>query len=196
MPGPAFLVAILLFSASASAAEIALSNPDFEEPMVGKRIPGWSRTQHAGVRAYEIATDTESFAKGKSSIRMLRTTEQAYGLISQQVETPDLGGKPVELIAALKGKDVGKKGWVMVLTFNHHSNILDQVRAEPVTGDSEWTDVVIRKTAPPATSHIEIGFMLLDGGAGWADNVRLRTTEGEGSSVQADEMAPEDSADG
>ena len=45
MPGPAFLAAILLLSASASAAEIALKNPDFESAMVGKRIPGWSRTK-------------------------------------------------------------------------------------------------------------------------------------------------------
>jgi hypothetical protein len=196
MPGPAFLAAILLLSASASAAEIALKNPDFESAMVGKRIPGWSRTQHAGVRAYEITTDTESFAKGKSSIRMLRTTEQAYGLISQRLETPDLGGKPVELIAALKGEGVGEKGWVMELTFKHHSNILEQVRAEPVTGDTEWADFVIRKIAPPDTSHIEIGFMLLDGGAGWADNVRLRTTEAEGSSAEAEGTSAEVPADG
>ncbi|MGB0134955.1 hypothetical protein [Dokdonella sp.] len=171
------LATILLSSTGAAASDLVLNNPDFEEVMVGNRIPGWSRTQHAGVRAYEITSDTKSVDKGKASIRMLRTTEQAYGLIMQQLETPDLAGKTVELVAALKGENVGKKGWVMVLTFKNHSNILDQVRAKPVTGDAGWADATITRIAPLGTSHIEIGFMLLDSGAGWADNVRLRTLD-------------------
>jgi hypothetical protein len=173
----ALLAACLAFSTLAPAKDLVLNNPDFEKPMRGDRIPGWSRTQHAGVRAYEVTNDTKSFDKGKSSIRMLRTTEQAYGLIMQQLETPGLAGKTVELVAAVKGEEVGEKGWVMVLTFKNHSNILNEIRAEPVTGTTKWTDLKITKVAPPETTHIEVGFMLLDGGAGWADNVRLRVLD-------------------
>ena len=172
----ALLISCLLLSSGARAAELELKNPDFEEAMSGTRIPGWSRTQHAGVRAYEVSTDRDNVAKGNASIRMLRTTEQAYGLISQQLDVPELAGKAVELIAALKSEAVGRKGWVMVLTFKNHNDILDQVRA-PVMGDTDWKDVVISKVAPLGANRIDVGFLLLDGGSGWVDNVRLRTVE-------------------
>lgn len=171
------LVASLLIVGGAVAAEIPLKNADFEQPIMGKRIPGWSRTQHAGVGAYVVSTDSEHFAHGKHSISMRRTTEQVYGLIMQRVESKDLGGRPVELSAMLKTAEVGKLGWVMVMTFKNYDNILDQIRAEPVTGDTAWTDVVLKKVAPPNTNMIEVGFLLLDGGTGWADHVRLKTLD-------------------
>lgn len=186
------LAACLFLFATASATEIVLKNPDFEKPMAGDRIPGWSRTQHAGARAYEITSDKGSHAKGKSSIRMLRTSEQAYGLISQQIDVPDLGGRLIELTAALKSKDVGKNGWVMVLTFKNFSNILGQVRATPVTGDTEWEDIVIRKVAPPAANRVDVGFLLLDGGTGWVDNVRLHTIDEEKRSPELEPEVPKD----
>jgi hypothetical protein len=172
-----FLITCLLFASSATAAEIALNNPDFEKPMAGNRIPGWSRTQHAGVGAYRVTQDAQSFAHGKHSIRMQRTTEQVYGLIMQRVESGELAGKLVELTALLKTSEVGEKGWVMVMTFKHYNNAIDQFRAEPMIGDSDWTKVVMRKQAPANTTAVEVGFMLLDGGTGWADNVQLHTLE-------------------
>ncbi len=173
------LVTGLLVAGGVVAAEIPLKNAGFEQPMVGTRIPGWSRSQHAGVGAYVISTDSEHFVHGKHSISMRRTTEQVYGLIMQRVESRDLGGKPLELSAMLKTAGVGKEGWVMVMTFKNYDNILDQVRAEPVTGDTAWTDVVLKKVVPPNTNMIEVGFLLLDGGTGWADHVRLRTLDDE-----------------
>lgn len=177
MPKFVVLAVGLLIAGGATAADIPLSNADFEQPMAGKRVPGWSRTQHAGVRAYEVSTDSKDFAHGQSSISMRRTVEQEYGLIMQRVETQNVGGKPVELSALLKTAVVGKLGWVMLMTFKNHDDILEQVRAEPVTGDTEWTDIVLKKTAPLNTNVIEVGFLLLDGGTGWADHVRLRTLE-------------------
>ena len=182
-----FLAASLLSAASAEAVEITLNNADFEQSIVGNRIPGWSRTQHAGVRAYEITNDLETFAHGKQSIRMLRTVEQAYGLILQQVQTDAVSGKEVELVASLKTAKVGEKGWVMLLNFMHHNTVIDQFRAAPVVGDSDWSKVTIRKLAPPNTTAIEVGFMLLDGGTGWVDNVHVR-------SIDADTKAKPDSA--
>ena len=174
------LAAGLLIAGGAIAADIPLGNADFEQAMAGNRIPDWSRTQHAGVRAYEVSTDSKEFAHGKSSIRMRRTVEQEYGLIMQRVESRDLGGKRVQLRAMLKTADVGKLGWVMLMTFKNHDNILDQVRADPLTGDTAWTDVVLEKAAPPTTNVIEVGFLLLDGGTGWADHVRLGTLDDGG----------------
>jgi hypothetical protein len=177
MPKLFILSASLLLASGAMAAEIPVMNADFEEAFVGKRIPGWSRTQHAGVRAYEVIRDAEGPGHGKHSIRMLRTTEQAYGMISQVIESDKIAGKRVELTAALKTAEVGELGWVMVMTFMYHNTMLDQVRATPVTGDTAWKDVVLDKVAPKNATAVEIGFLLLDGGTGWADNVRLRTVE-------------------
>lgn len=169
------VVVCLLLGSSVMATEIPLKNADFELPMAGLRIPGWSRTQHAGVRAYVVERDAERFAHGKHSIRMRRTTEQAYGMISQVVQATDLAGKPIELTAKLKTAEVGQKGWVLQMTFLRYSAIIDQVRALPVTGDTGWTEVAITKDAPAGTTAIEIGFLLMDGGTGWADDVHLRT---------------------
>ena len=171
------LAASLLSAASAEAVEITLKNADFEQPIVGNRIPGWSRTQHAGIRAYEITNDVASFAHGKQSIRMRRTVEQVYGLILQQVQTNVVAGNEIELKASLKTVEVGQQGWVMLLNFMNHNNVIDQQRATAVVGDSDWSDVTIRKMAPPNTTAIEVGFMLLDGGSGWVDNVRVRTID-------------------
>ena len=184
MPKILVLAASVLMASSAVAVEIPVKNAGFEEAMKGIRIPGWSRTQHAGVRAYEIARDSDTFSEGKHSIRMQRTTEQAYGLISQQVTAPDIGGQMIEFSASLKTREVGELGWIMVMTFKQHSSILNQVRAEPVSGDTDWTQVVLKAQAPAATTTIDFGFMLSDGGTGWADNVGLR-------SIQPDAAKPE-----
>ena len=173
----AILATGLVCAGQVGATEIPLKNADFEQAIKGPRIPGWSRTQHAGVGAYEVSSDTASFSQGKQSLRMRRTTEQVYGLIMQRVESDSLAGKQVELVASLKTAKVGKKGWVMLLNFKNHNNVIDQVRAAPLVGNTKWKDVTIRKLAPPNTTAIEVGFMLLDGGTGWIDNVRLRTVD-------------------
>ena len=180
-----FLATLLLCAASVEATEITLKNADFEQPIVGNRIPGWSRTQHAGIRAYEITNDVASFAHGKQSVRMRRTVEQVYGLILQQVQSDAVAGKEVELKASLKTAEVGEQGWVMLINFMHHNNVIEQFRATPVVGDSDWADVTLRKMAPPNTTAIEIGFMLLDGGSGWVDNVRVRTIDADTKKTEA-----------
>ncbi len=185
------LVAALLLAGHAIAAEIPLKNADFEQPIAGNRIPGWSRTQHAGVGAYVVTTDAVDFAHGKHSISMRRTTMQVYGQIMQRVEDKTLGGQQIELSAMLKTAEVGKLGWVMVMTFKHFDNILDQIRAAPMTADSDWIEVVLKKTAPANTNTIEVGFLLLDGGTGWADHVRLRTLDGESGSDDKVEALPD-----
>lgn len=171
------LVAGMLMAGGVVAADIPLKNAGFEEAIVGTRIPGWSRTQHAGVGAYVVSTDAIDPAHGKHSISMRRTTPQAYGLIMQRVESKEVAGKTVAFTATLKTAEVGKRGWVMVMTFRDHENILDQVRATPMTGDTSWTDVELKSTAPARTNMVEVGFLLLDGGTGWADHVRLRTLD-------------------
>ena len=174
------LVAGMLIAGGVAAAEIPLKNAGFEQAIVGTRIPGWSRTQHAGVGAYVVSTDPIDPALGEHSISMRRTTEQAYGLIMQRVESKELAGKPVAFTAKLKTADVGKRGWVMVMTFRDHENILDQVRAAPMTGDTPWKEVELKSIAPARTNMVEVGFLLLDGGTGWADHVRLRTLDDDG----------------
>lgn len=173
----AFLATGLLCAAHAGAAEIPLKNADFEQSMTGKRLPGWVRLQHAGVGAYEVTSDTKTFSSGKQSIRMRRTQEQVYGSILQRVQGDSLAGKEIELVASVKTADVGKQGWVMLLNFRSHGDLIEQVKTKPVSGNTKWKEVKIRKVAPPNTAVIEIGFMLLDGGTGWADNVRLRSVE-------------------
>jgi hypothetical protein len=92
----------------------------------------------------------------------------------QQVQSGELAGKPVELNASMKTSGVGEKGWVMLMTFKHYNNAIEQFRSEPMIGDTDWSKVQLRKQAPANTTAIEVGFILLDGGTGWADGVQLQ----------------------
>lgn len=168
---------LVVMSSPVLANEIVLKNPDFEQARKGRRLPGWSMTQHAGVPAFEVGLDAEVAAKGKTSARVRRTEPQVYGYLKQVVEVADLAGKEIEFKASVRTRDVGKKGWVMVMIFTNHGAILDQIRSKPMHGNVDWRKITLVRKAPPMTNRIEVGFMLLDGGTGWADDVSLRALE-------------------
>lgn len=182
MPKPWSMIAAgLLISAGAGAAEIKLENPGFEADANARgRIPGWVLTQHTGPRAYELKIDETSATEGKRSIRLKRTTEQIYGMLAQQVPGKEYIGQTVEATASIKTEDVGHEGWVMVLSFRVMGDVMWQERTAPLTGTQGWQRVTLRGKVPPRTTTIEVGFLLLDGGTGWADGVTLATVDKAG----------------
>ncbi len=170
--------AAILAGASASAAEIRLENADFEAEVNARgRVPGWMFTQHSGTPAYELKIDDERATKGNRSIRMKRTAEQVYGMIAQRVPGNAYIGQTVEASASIRTEDVGQQGWVLVMSFLDHGDVLWQERTAPLTGTSGWQRVKLRGKVPMRTSDIEVGFLLLDGGTGWADEVTLASLD-------------------
>jgi hypothetical protein len=175
MNKPTVLLALLLplAATAAYAGGPLVRNIGFEESPTAP--VGWRLSQHAGVTAYEHAIDEEVFFQGTRSFRMQRIKEQVYGLIDQRIRLP--GGEPTRLQfgAVLRSRGVGPQGWVLTANFvDIEGGIIDQVRAEPVRGDTEWKPVALEAPIPPATHRIAIGVMLLDEGTGWVDDVWVR----------------------
>jgi hypothetical protein len=158
--------------ATRAIASVPVSNAGFEEPGAPDRIPGWTLTQHAGVSAYEMTQDATAPFAGSASFRMRRTQPQVYGLISQEVLIDPHAGKTLELSAMARTKDVGPLGWVLYIDVPG-----SRETATPLTGTTDWQPVRVRLKVPAAVHKVSIGAMLLDGGTGWLDDVKLSVVE-------------------
>jgi hypothetical protein len=176
MPLP--LVALAVCACAPHDREIALVNPGFEAAAAGgETVPGWRLAQHAGAPAYAMSIDTATAASGHASFRMQRLSPQVYGSIVQQVAVPDAArGRSVTLSARMKTQDVGRKGWVLILTIVADAGNR-QVRAEAQTGTHDFADVAVGAHLPDDARAVEVSALLLDEGTGWLDDVRLRIDE-------------------
>lgn len=154
---------------------LPMENPGFETGISNGLLPGWRMSQHAGVVAYAMTTDTGNAMEGKQSFRMERLREQVYGLIEQQAAVPaGLDGKPITYSAMLKTDSVGNDGWCLVVTFHGGTGeIIDQKRSLPMIGTHDWSRVVVDAILPAGTRTVAVGALLLDKGTGWIDDNRL-----------------------
>jgi hypothetical protein len=159
-------------SAARAIASIAVANAGFEEPGTPNRIPGWTLSQHAGVAAYEMTDDATAPFAGRASFRMRRTQSQVYGLLFQEVPIDPYAGKTLELSAMARTADVGPLGWVLYIDVPGGREM-----AVPLTGTTDWRAVRVRVKVPADAHQVSIGAMLLDGGTGWLDDVKLNVVE-------------------
>jgi hypothetical protein len=162
-----------LFAGTAAASESAIRNLGFEDDP--QRPLGWKLSQHAGVMAYENAIDAEVFHEGSQSFRMRRVKEQVYGLVEQRMRVPSGEAQRLRLGAHLRTRGVGPQGWVLTATFvDIEGGIIDQVRADPLSGDTDWTPVALEAAIPANAYWVAFGVLLLDEGTGWVDEVQVR----------------------
>ena len=47
------------------------------------------------------------------------------------------------------------------------------VYSAPMTGTTPWKEVSIEAKMPPGADKLDVGVTLLDGGTGWADDVKV-----------------------
>jgi hypothetical protein len=157
---------------------LPLNNPGFEEQATAENIPGWEIEQHVGPPgevAYDVTMDSAGASFGSSqSLRLTRLTKQAYALVHQTVPVPsDAAGKQLTFSARLKTRDVGPDGWLMTVTMNSADGRIGGVMSKPLTGTSGWQRVDLAVTVRPGTRSVDVGFLLLDSGTGWADDASL-----------------------
>jgi hypothetical protein len=178
---------LLLLSLSAITAcqslglgkTLSLNNPGFEEGegSAPTNIPGWLLNQHAGkmgVSAYEIVIDSGAGPGNNRSLRVTRVLDEVYGWVHQKVSVgPDAAGKALHFSALLKAGNVGPEGWLLVVNMNSTAGIIQQFRSQPITGTSDWRRTDLTATIPPGTVKVDVGFLLLDAGTGWADDASL-----------------------
>ena len=153
-------------------AKIDVADAGFEEPGAPNRIPGWTLSQHAGVAAYEMTEDATTPFAGQASFRMRRIRPQVFGLLFQEVPIDPYAGKTLELSAMARTADVGPLGWVLYIDVPGGREM-----AAPLTGTTDWRAVRVRVKVPPDAHQVSIGAMLLDGGTGWLDDVKLNVVE-------------------
>ena len=171
---PLLCMPLLAACAQGDHGEIPLVNPGFEEaPVAGAWVPGWTFSQHVGNEAYEGAVDDEVAAEGKKSLRLRRYAPQVYGALFQHVALSGHAGETIELSARLKTKDLGPKGWMLVLTVIASTGN-QQFRAKPLTGTQEFTEVKVSGKLPEGVEGVDVGALLRDAGTGWIDDVHLR----------------------
>jgi hypothetical protein len=156
---------------------IALVNPDFESaPRANGSIEGWAIGQHAGPPSYKFEVDSSVSAAGKASLRIERTRDQVYGMISQLVPISAYAGRTIELTAQMKTDDVGPKGWELMLTFT--GGVPDpRHAATPLSGTQDFQKVTIRTPVPVGAQKVEIAALLHDRGTAWIDDVHLRVVQ-------------------
>lgn len=169
------LLVILHASPVAATEKSILINPGFEQALdPTDRNKGWQLSQHAGVPSYEMEIDKKIFSQGKQSFRITRILEQVYGQISQVLRIPTAVGKTLNFSAMLRGKDVGKEGWMLVVNFlDKEGYLVSQSRSNAIKGTTQWQRINIVEQIPARTFKISVGAMLLDAGTGWIDDATL-----------------------
>lgn len=148
-----------------------LVNADFEQAATEGGIPGWTMSQHAGPRSYEMRVDTIDPYAGHASFHMTRTQPQVYGSLTQSLDAGAYAGKTVELSAMLKTRGVGPRGWGLVVSADVPGAL---ERSPGLTGDSGWTKDTVRLNVPANARRLTVGVSLRDAGDGWMDDVALK----------------------
>jgi hypothetical protein len=159
----------------AAGIPIPIVNGDFEQPMSGEDIPGWTFAHHGGVAGYKASLDHDDPAQGKTSLRFARVEPQVYGQMMMRLDLSKYAGKTIELSAMLKCADVGPKGWKLFINGNQPHTLAYSPGVKDTTG---WQKQSVQLKLPAqGADDITIGVTLQDAGTGWADDVHLQVVD-------------------
>jgi hypothetical protein len=174
------LLLALASAGAASAKDIRLKNPSFEEPAtVHDVVSGWRALQHSGEDSYEFTTVGDIQAKGKRSFRLTRIKEQYYGALDQSLPAAPMAGRKIEYRFQLRTEGVGPEGFYPYINLTSNTgDVLEQIRGDKVEGTiDKWTTVKVTLTVPHDVQNVVVGMLLMDAGTVWADDVSLRTID-------------------
>lgn len=178
------LLLALAAAGAASAKDIPLKNPGFEEPAtVHDVVSGWRAVQHSGEDAYEFTTVGDIKVKGKRSFRLTRLKEQFYGALDQSLPAAPVAGRTIEFRFQVRAEGVGPEGFFPYVNLTSSTgDVLEQVLGEKVEGSfDKWKIAKVALTVPHDVQNIVVGMMLKDAGTIWADDVTLRTVDEGGA---------------
>ena len=164
------LVAMGLLPMARSETTIPILDAGFESSVSGGRAP-WRLVQHAGVNAYAMVRDVETFTEGRQSLRLTRLTPEFYGTVRQVIRPIESGKYRFSLMLRTKGVDGG--GWtayVRVLKSDGEGEIFF---GSDVVGDTDWKKTSIEFETPANVTGLELGVTLRGGGSGWVDDTQL-----------------------
>lgn len=149
-----------------------IRNPGFEGVVVDQIVPGWEYEEHAGPwpgRAFLVANVSGGGPGNTGALRVTRIHNEVYSFVHQKIRIrQDDVGKKMHFSAMLKTDNVGPHGWKLVVNMVTSGNILVQYLSVPVSGTTNWSLATVSGVIPKGTSEIDIGFLHMDSGVGWA----------------------------
>ena len=184
MSAIAFVFAALMTTFSAIAKEKPatesnlLKNGQFENLNDRGGAENWTKSQHAGVRAYRFDVVEDQAHGGKRSLNLRRLKQQVWGMTEQQLPvTADMVGKTVEFEVWVRSEKVGKKGFVIWLSASSGPLLLQSVKSDRIGGDHDWTRYALHLEIPEFTTRLAVAVTLEDEGAIWIDDASLRVAD-------------------
>jgi len=161
-------------AAPAPAGAIQVSNSGLEQAAADGTIPGWTPMMHADPSSFRIAIDAEGAHQGHASLHITRVRNEPYGMIAQDINAAAYTGKTLELSAMSKTREVGAKGWKLLLNGNAPGAL---IYSAALTGTQDWQRQSVRLKLSPLVKKLTIGAILLDAGEGWLDDVELKAVD-------------------
>jgi opacity protein-like surface antigen len=165
------LPACFAVAASAFAADVVVPLQDAGFELPASTRSGWTLTQHAGVRAYEVVRDTDIFREGKQSLRMTRVARQFFGSVKQAVRGVNPGS--YRYTAQLRSSEVTERGWGLFVRVFKENGDYEAYESEMLLGTIDWRLSTVDFLVPSGASVIEVGVALRGGGTGWIDDLSV-----------------------
>jgi len=168
---PVSLLLLLAIPTLLQAASL-IRNGDFENVADSGQPRHWVSAQHAGGKAYEFVSTTDSVHKGERSMMIRRFKPQIWGLTEQIIDAEALVGKTLEFSIAARAEQVGESGAALYLSAFSGSSLITQQDLRLV-GDQDWKKHTLRLEIPEGTTKVRVGVSLDDAGTVWIDDARL-----------------------
>lgn len=153
---------------------IPLVNAGFEQTANDGTIPGWTPMMHADPGAFQIRIDPEGPHQGHGSLHVTRVRDEPYGMVAQDIDATPYVGKTLELSAMSKTRDVGAKGWKLLINGNAPNTL---IYSAPFTGTQDWQRQSVKLKVTPLVHKVTLGAILLDSGDAWLDDVELKVVD-------------------
>jgi hypothetical protein len=161
-------------AAAAAGSSIPVVNGDFEKTATDGTIPGWTVMMHADPGAFQMRVDGDGAYQGHGSFHITRVREEPYGNIGQDIDATPYVGKTLELSAMSKTRDVGQRGWKLLINGNAPGTLK---YSSALTGTQDWQRQSVSLKVTPLVHKVMIGAILLDSGDAWLDDVELRVID-------------------
>ena len=175
-----FVIAMLLISGSAFA-QTPPTKTDVQAPAADLQMPsGWSKSG-GNPQGYDMFRDAAMHRDGKASGTIKsKPSATGFATMMQTIKPDTYRGKRIRLSGYLKTANVttGSSFWIRV---DAPDSIIplsfDNMGSRMAAGTSDWRKYDLVVDVPDKAAGIAIGFMLLDGGQIWADDLKIEVVD-------------------
>lgn len=165
---------VFLLCISQVAAQIAISNLDFERGDPGEVPPGWFVPGSSKEAGYEASTATDGCYKGKCAVLTVGNVEnnQRSGNLMNTVDAVSHRGEQVVFRAAVRAEKGAAAMWARVDRAEGRMGFFDNMQDRPIQ-PGEWRFYEIRGTVDHEATVLHYGVMAHGDARVWVDEASL-----------------------